>query len=79
MDFQKVLPSGMNTFHTCGNEHMHCVNMCVCVCVCACCCVRVFVWDHEAEAKVKSALARLSGWMEDIRVSRDCSGICRRI
>lgn len=42
-------------------------------------CVDVFVWDFGAEAKVKSALTRLSGWMENIRVSRDCSGICRRI
>lgn len=50
------------------------------VCVCAYCCVcGVFVWDRGAEAKEKSVLARLSGWMENIRISRDCSGICRRI
>lgn len=39
----------------------------------------VSVWGRGTEAKVNSALARLSGWMESIRISRDCSGICRRI
>lgn len=54
--------------------------VCMHVCVCAYCCVcGVFVWDWGAEAKEKPVLARLSGWMENIRISRDCSGICRRI
>lgn len=76
-------------WHAVGNEHMHPANVCgyffypathakLCMrahiwarCVCVC------VWDWKAEAKVKSALARLSGWMENIRISRDCLGICR--
>lgn len=60
--------------------HVHMQSyVCVCVCIWACCCAHMRVWDWGAQAKVKSALSRLSGWMENIGISRDCSGICRRI